>query len=73
MPAATRLSATERYVAEKPCVWEDVYKRQGYHGETYNVNADVAAASIAAKLGAMKLILMTDVKGYCGIRMTKAP
>ena len=35
----------------------------GYHGETYNVNADVAAASIAAKLGAMKLILMTDVKG----------
>ena len=35
----------------------------GYHGEVYNINADVAAASIAASLGAMKLILMTDVRG----------
>ena len=35
----------------------------GYHGEVYNVNADVAAAQIAAKLGALKLILMTDVRG----------
>lgn len=35
----------------------------GYHGEVYNVNADVAAAQIAAKLGACKLILMTDIKG----------
>ncbi len=35
----------------------------GYHGEVYNVNADIAAARIAAEIGAMKLILMTDVRG----------
>ena len=35
----------------------------GYHGEVFNINADVAAARIAAALGAMKLILMTDVRG----------
>ena len=35
----------------------------GYHGEVYNINADIAAAQIAAKLGAVKLILMTDVRG----------
>ena len=35
----------------------------GYHGEVYNINADVAAARIAVSLGAMKLILMTDVRG----------
>lgn len=35
----------------------------GYHGEVYNINADIAAARIAAELGAMKLILMTDVRG----------
>ncbi len=35
----------------------------GYHGEVYNINADIAAARIAAELGAMKLILMTDVCG----------
>ena len=35
----------------------------GYHGEVYNINADIAAAQIAAKLKAVKLILMTDVRG----------
>ncbi len=35
----------------------------GYHGEVYNINADVAASRIAAEIGAMKLILMTDVRG----------
>ena len=35
----------------------------GYNGDVYNINADVAAARIAAKLGACKLILMTDIKG----------
>ena len=35
----------------------------GDHGETYNVNADIAAARIAAELHAMKLILMTDIRG----------
>lgn len=35
----------------------------GYNGEVYNINADLAAARIAAKLGAKKLILMTDIRG----------
>ena len=35
----------------------------GDHGEVYNINADIAAAQIAAKLDAVKLILMTDVRG----------
>ena len=35
----------------------------GYHGEVFNVNADIAAARIAAEIGAMKLILLTDVRG----------
>lgn len=34
-----------------------------YDGEVYNINADLAAASIAAKLKAVKLILMTDIRG----------
>ena len=32
-------------------------------GVAYNINADTAAASLAAALGAEKLILMTDVRG----------
>lgn len=35
----------------------------GADGAAYNVNADTAASAIAASLGAMKLILMTDVEG----------
>lgn len=35
----------------------------GSEGEVYNINADIAAAAIAAKLNAQKLILMTDVRG----------
>lgn len=35
----------------------------GYKGEVYNINADIAAARIAAELGARKLILMTDIRG----------
>lgn len=35
----------------------------GYNGEVYNINADLAASRIAAKLGAKKLILMTDIRG----------
>lgn len=33
------------------------------NGNTFNVNADYAAAKIAAALGAMKLFLLTDVEG----------
>ncbi|MCL1991929.1 MAG: acetylglutamate kinase [Spirochaetes bacterium] len=32
-------------------------------GKTLNINADIAAAKIAAALGAEKLVLMTDVQG----------
>ena len=32
-------------------------------GQTYNINADTAAARIAAELGAENLILMTDISG----------
>ncbi len=35
----------------------------GEDGECYNINADTAAAGIAAKLNAEKLILMTDIAG----------
>ena len=35
----------------------------GPGGKTYNINADSAAAAIAAHLGAAKLILLTDVRG----------
>lgn len=35
----------------------------GEDGAVYNVNADTAAARVAAKLGAEKLILLTDIRG----------
>ncbi len=35
----------------------------GYDGAVYNINADLAAARIAAELKAAKLILMTDIRG----------
>ncbi len=35
----------------------------GENGESYNVNADLAAGEIAAALNAEKLILLTDVEG----------
>ena len=38
----------------------------GKRGKLYNINADSAAASVAAKLGAEKLILLTDVRGVLG-------
>lgn len=33
------------------------------HGQTYNINADTVAAAVAGRLGADKLILLTDVPG----------
>lgn len=35
----------------------------GKDGQAYNINADTAAAKIAAKLNAENLILMTDIRG----------
>ncbi|MCH8333449.1 acetylglutamate kinase [Candidatus Sumerlaeota bacterium] len=32
-------------------------------GQTYNINADLVAAEIAAALGARKMVLLTDVRG----------
>jgi acetylglutamate kinase len=36
---------------------------RGEDGQAYNVNADTAAAALAAALGAEKLIVLTDVEG----------
>ena len=35
----------------------------GPNGETYNINADTAAGTIAAAIGATRLLLLTDVAG----------
>ncbi len=40
----------------------------GKNGEVYNINADTAAARIAAELKAEKLILMSDVRGLLSDR-----
>jgi acetylglutamate kinase len=36
---------------------------RGADGETFNVNADTAAAALAVALGAAKLVVLTDVDG----------
>jgi acetylglutamate kinase len=36
---------------------------RGTGGEVYNVNADTAAAALAVALGAVKLVVLTDVEG----------
>jgi acetylglutamate kinase len=36
---------------------------RGHDGETYNVNADTAAAALAVALSAQKLVMLTDVEG----------
>src|SRR3954453_12798278 len=36
---------------------------RGENGETYNVNADTAAAALAVALGGEKMLMLTDVKG----------
>lgn len=38
----------------------------GPDGDVYNVNADTAAAALAAALGARKLVYLTDVEGVLG-------
>ena len=38
----------------------------GRGGKVYNINADSAAAAVAAHLEAEKLILLTDVRGVLG-------
>jgi acetylglutamate kinase len=38
----------------------------GEAGETYNINADLVAGAVAKAMGAVKLILLTDVPGVLG-------
>ena len=45
----------------------------GDEGETYNINADLVAGSVAAALSAEKLILLTDVPGVLDRNKTLIP
>ncbi len=40
---------------------------RGEDGHVYNVNADTAAAALAAAVGAKKLVYLTDVEGLYGV------
>jgi acetylglutamate kinase len=46
-----------------PVISSVAYGTGGDKGKSLNINADIAAAKIAAALGAEKLVLMTDVRG----------
>jgi acetylglutamate kinase len=46
-----------------PVISSVAYGTGEYEGRALNINADIAAAKIAAALKAEKLVLMTDVKG----------
>ncbi|MCL2213972.1 MAG: acetylglutamate kinase [Treponema sp.] len=46
-----------------PVVSSVAYGKGDDEGKALNINADIAAAKIAAELGAEKLVLMTDVRG----------
>ena len=35
-------------------------------GQSYNINADAAAAAVASALGAFKIVFLTDVEGWLG-------
>ena len=37
-------------------------------GNSYNINADAAAAAVAAAMGAQKVLFLTDVEGWRGVR-----
>jgi len=46
-----------------PVISSVAYGINNEEGKSLNINADIAAAKIAAALGAEKLVLMTDVRG----------
>jgi len=46
-----------------PVISSVAYGTGDFEGKALNINADIAAAKIAAALGAEKLVLMTDVRG----------
>lgn len=56
-PAVTDLLATQGYIPVISSI------AGGAKGETYNINADIVAGQVAAALGAVKMITLTDVRG----------
>jgi acetylglutamate kinase len=54
------LHIAEDYIPVVASVGADV------EGNSYNVNADAAAAAVASSLGAFKLVFLTDVEGWRG-------
>ena len=52
------LHIAEDYIPVVASVGADV------EGRSYNVNADAAAAAVAAALGALKVVFLTDVEGW---------
>ncbi len=56
-PGAVRVLLADRRIPVVSSV------ARGARGEVYNVNADTAAAALAAALNAAKLIVLTDVEG----------
>jgi len=72
-PAAERLGRVGEIDAVDPSLVETLFDGGFFpvvspvgadgEGKSYNVNADSAAAAVAASLGAEKLVLVTDVEG----------
>ena len=46
-----------------PVISTVAYGTGEHEGQSFNINADIAAAKIAAAMNAEKLLLMTDVRG----------
>lgn len=64
-PSVTNLLATQGFIPVISSI------AGGANGETYNINADLVAGQVAAALGAVKLIALTDVRGV--LRDVKDP
>ena len=60
---AKQLNPDLGYVGDITEIHPDVINTALNNGEVYNINADTAAARIAAEMGAANLILLTDIKG----------
>jgi acetylglutamate kinase len=55
--------AMVRSLLDEGCIPVVATVARGADGQTYNVNADTAAAALAVALGAEKLVVLTDVEG----------
>ena len=60
------ISSVAPEIAESVTAIKDSSEGAGLTGEILNVNADTAAAAVAAALGAEKLVILTDVEGLYG-------